>query len=160
MGSKKKQPLRRFRLKKDLILAGDVFTASSLSARTFGSPVVELTLDFGSRDYAASMVIDLETVLALPEWFEEIPAGAAEPKPAGKVFPDVVAMCQRLLADARLGKLRNLAAVGLGLRGCVTECHTGVDRGVYATVGALDALKTDIKLRHIQGLRTGEGPEE
>ena len=157
--SRKKPTTQRFRLKQDLVLADAVFKTANVTNRSFGGPNVELLVSL-SPDHTVSMVVDLETVRACPDWFEEIPANAPEPKPAGKVFDDVVEICRRLLTDARAGRLRNIAAAGVGPRGMVTECYSGARRGVYALVGALDSLKSDIKLRHIAGLRTGEGPEE
>ncbi len=71
-GGKKRGAVdRKFRLKKPLVEAGAIFEQSTLNRIQFGTPVAELLIGL-DKDHTVTIVVDLDTLLECPEWFEEV----------------------------------------------------------------------------------------
>lgn len=74
----------------------------------------------------------MSNVIALP--------GIDPPQPPGESCAALVAVLERMLSDARTGKLRCLRAVGFHDDGAVVFARAMAPDNVFALLGALDKL--------------------
>lgn len=68
----KYHPRRQFRLLHDLVAPDAEITTTSLVSTTYHEQMCELTIPIGT-DHTATLIVSLATVVANPDWFEEIP---------------------------------------------------------------------------------------
>lgn len=63
---------RRFRLRADLVTAGATVEESGLTNISLGTSFCQLTIGIGT-DHTAQLLVSLDTCLAHPDLFEELP---------------------------------------------------------------------------------------